>query len=252
MTDAMQPPLQQTFRSAEGDFRVGRVFNQTLSVLSRNLLPFCIVTGIAAIPYVFFFSTTTRAPSPGAAGLVVLGVISGMVLNALSQAIILYGAFEDMRGRPVNLVDSIRVGLSRFFPVIGTALLVGIFTMLAGIALIIPAFIVMSMLFVSMPACVVERLGPVKSTGRSAQLTKGHRWKIFGLWFTVIIVGAIAQAAIGGLARVIGGLVAAQITLLLWNAFFGAFSAILAVVTYRDLRVAKEGVDTDQIASVFD
>jgi hypothetical protein len=31
-----------------------------------------------------------------------------------------------------------------------------------------------------------------------------------------------------------------------------AFNAVLAVVIYRDLRVAKEGVDTDHIASVFD
>ena len=32
----------------------------------------------------------------------------------------------------------------------------------------------------------------------------------------------------------------------------GAFAVILTAVTYRDLRVAKEGVDTDQIATVFD
>jgi hypothetical protein len=31
----------------------------------------------------------------------------------------------------------------------------------------------------------------------------------------------------------------------------GAFSAILAVVAYHDLRVAKEGVDTRAIAAVF-
>jgi hypothetical protein len=39
---------------------------------------------------------------------------------------------------------------------------------------------------------------------------------------------------------------------LIWSAFVGAFSAILGVVIYHDLRVAKEGVDTDQIAAVFD
>jgi hypothetical protein len=39
---------------------------------------------------------------------------------------------------------------------------------------------------------------------------------------------------------------------LIWSALVGAFSAILGVVIYHDLRVAKEGVDTDQIAAVFD
>ena len=37
-------------RFAEGDFRVGRVLNRTSSVLSRNFLPFFIVTAIANLP----------------------------------------------------------------------------------------------------------------------------------------------------------------------------------------------------------
>jgi hypothetical protein len=37
-----------------------------------------------------------------------------------------------------------------------------------------------------------------------------------------------------------------------WNGFWGALYAIFAVVTYHDLRVAKEGVDTEQIAAVFE
>jgi hypothetical protein len=39
---------------------------------------------------------------------------------------------------------------------------------------------------------------------------------------------------------------------LLWNGIWGAFYAIAAVVTYHDLRVAKEGTDIEQIAAVFD
>jgi hypothetical protein len=43
-----------------------------------------------------------------------------------------------------------------------------------------------------------------------------------------------------------------QIVNLVWGAIWSAFLAILIVVTYHDLRVAKEGVDTDQIAAVFE
>ena len=52
--------------------------------------------------------------------------------------------------------------------------------------------------------------------------------------------------------RHIGGPILAWSCLWLWGALFGAFNAIMVVVTYHDLRVAKEGVDTDQIAAVFD
>jgi hypothetical protein len=39
---------------------------------------------------------------------------------------------------------------------------------------------------------------------------------------------------------------------LIWNAIWTAFLNISIAVTYHDLRVAKEGVDTDQIAAVFE
>ena len=34
---------------------------------------------------------------------------------------------------------------------------------------------------VASPACVVEKIGPIKAMSRSAFLTKGNRWRIFGL-----------------------------------------------------------------------
>ena len=44
----------------------------------------------------------------------------------------------------------------------------------------------------------------------------------------------------------------AQIASLIWSAIWTTFPAIPVVVTYHDLRVAKEGIDTDQIAAVFE
>jgi uncharacterized membrane protein len=124
-------------------------------------------------------------------------------------------------------------------------------TGLAAILLVIPAFFVVTILFVAMPVCIVERLGPVKSLGRSAELTKGNRWKIFGLWLLVTVVTLIGTALIGAISYVTG-LAVGLVLKLVWGALAGAFNAIMVVVTYHDLRVAKEGVDTDRIASVFD
>ena len=243
---------------AEVDFRVGRVLSRTFSVLSRNLLPFCIVTVIAALPNLLIyapgangFGPATLTPGASAVRLV-LGFGLAMMLSALSQAIVLYGAFQDMRGQPVHLMESLRIGLRRFFPVLGVAIGVAVLTGLAGILLVIPAFIVATMLLVAMPACVVEQLGPAASMSRSKQLTKGHRWKIFGLWLLAVFVSGILQSVLIGLAGIIGGPILALIVFLAWSAIFGAFYAIMVVVTYHDLRVAKEGVDTEQIAAVFD
>ncbi len=239
---------------AERDFNIGQVFNRTVSILSRNMLPFGLIAAIAAVPSALLLTPgVDLVPADVAGGIIaVVGVILMLVLGALSQAVMLYGAFDDMRGRPVNLAESIKVGLRRIFAVLGVAIFVPVLTGLAGIALIFPGFMVATMLFVAMPACVVEQLGPIKAMGRSARLTKGHRWKIFGIWFAILMVGGIAQSMLQGAAAGIGGPAISVLVTLLWGAVYGAFSAVFAVVTYHDLRVAKEGVDTDQIASVFD
>ncbi len=238
-------------RYSEGEFRVGDVLSRTFSVLSRNLA-FCIVTAIAYLPTLALMTERGQRTSPGRAVLMIGGgLLLAMALGALSQAIVLFGAFEDMRGRPVNLMASVRVGLSRFFPVLGVAILGAVFAGIAAILLVIPAFIVMTMLYVASPACVVERLGPMQSLRRSRELTKGHRWKIFGLLFLVGIIVAIG-GAVANLFVYVGGLGLALLVKLLWGALSGAYSAIMVVVAYHDLRVAKEGVDTDKIASVFD
>jgi hypothetical protein len=114
---------------------------------------------------------------------------------------------------------------------------------------------------VAMPVCVVEQLGPFGSLGRSRQLTKGHRWKIVGLQMVVIIPALIIGGLVGAIIVGTGGFLAmasalsstlGQVVNLIWSAIWTAFYAIVIVVTYHDLRVAKEGVDTEQIAAGFE
>jgi hypothetical protein len=108
-------------------------------------------------------------------------------------------------------------------------------------------------LFVATPACVVERLDPFRSMERSARLTRGHRWKIFGLLILVVIPFTVAGALFDELAEVAGlGGVLASIGQVVGNAIWEAIFAVLVIATYHDLRVAQEGVDTAEVAAVFD
>jgi len=251
MTDTSIPP-----RFAESDFRVGRVLNRTTSVLSRNFLTFFVVTAIAHLPSALLFGNPISGTSKPAViqGVVtlVIGSVLMIVLSTLSQAIVLYGAFQDMRGRQVSLTESLQVGLRRFFPIIGLGILVSVLGVLAAILLIFPAFMLFTRWFVATPACVVEQLGPLRSMGRSAELTKGHRWKIFGLMILMIIASLVGGRVVGASSAAIGGTVFSIIASVLWNGVLGAFYAIAVVVTYHDLRVAKEGVQTEDLARVFE
>ena len=239
-------------RLTESDFRVGRVLNRTTSVFSRNFLTFFIVTAVASAPLLVLKGFTDETNPGLTIALALVGILLAVVLYTLAQAVVLYGAFQDMRGRPVNLSESFSVGMERFFPIVGLAIIVSLLVGLASILLIVPGLILFTMWFVATPVCVVERLGPNASMRRSTQLTKGHRWKVFGLILLLVIISAVISPVVEfGLAAVAGSTVA-LIGSLIWNGVWGAFYAIAVVVTYHDLRVAKEGINIDQIAAVFD
>ena len=260
MTDASLP----AGRFSQSNFRVGHVFSRAWSVFSSNFLSFILVTGIASLPALLMPHPTPRTvpldPFANIGTTIFFGLLM-IVLGTLSQAIVLYGAFQVMRGRPVDLGESARIGLRRFLPIVGLALLVPIFCFLASLLFIIPGIILYVMWFVAMPVCVVEQLGPFGSLGRSRQLTKGHRWKIVGLQLVIIIPALIIGGLVGAIIVGTGGFLAmasalsstlGQVVNLVWSAIWTAFYAIVIVVTYHDLRVAKEGVDTEQIAAVFE
>jgi hypothetical protein len=260
MTDVSLP----AGRFAEGDFRVGHVFSRAWSVFSRNFLTFILVTGIASLPSLLMPrpSPTPQVDPFANLGLTIFLALLLIVLGTLSQAVVLYGAFQVMRGQPIDLAESARIGLRRFFPIVGVAISMVLLIGLASMFFVVPGLILYVMWFVATPVCVVEQLGPWRSMGRSRALTKGHRWKILGLMLLIIlpavifgaIVGALMFAATGGFLAMAAALstTVGQVVNLIWNAIWTAFFAIVIVVTYHDLRVAREGVDTEQIAAVFE
>jgi hypothetical protein len=268
MTDA----ALRADRFVERDFRVGHALSRAAAVFSRNFPKYIVVTAIAGLPSMLiglYMSTSPATPANPFQNLgwTIFGAFLAIVLSSLSQAIVLYGAFQDMRGRPVSLADCFAVGLGRILPIIVLSISVAILGMLGSMLLIFPGLMLFTMWFVATPACVVERLGPFRSMGRSRELTKGYRWKIFGIMLVIlipalivggIVLGVMTALGVGGAqgfigtVRALNGAVLTQVVSLIWNAIWTAFYAIVVVVTYHDLRVAKEGVDTDQIAAVFD
>ena len=249
-------------------FMIGDVLGRTFSILGRNFVPFFVLSAIAMLPQLFFllsgptaagyFSRTGSGVAAGTGNLF-LPLVVGFVLRLLTQAVIVHAAFQDMRGRPVSVGESLRVAISRLLPILGVIIVVGLGVFAASLALIVPGIILMLMWYLALPVCVVEQTGVTASLSRSAQLTKGHRWKILGLILLVLIgggiVGGVIGAVIGGLLGAMGttvGVIALGLIQYIVQALLAVFYSILVIVLYRDLRVAKEGIGTEQIAAVFD
>ena len=146
------------------EFRVGNVFSRAWDVFGPNILWFFCVTLVVALPNLLFLTQDPR--NPGYALFLVIAIVLGLVVNTVGQAIILFAAFQQLRGQSVQMAESLRQGLARFLPIVGIAILYTLGLMVGMILLIFPAFMLMTRWAVAVPACVVEGLGPTASLKR--------------------------------------------------------------------------------------
>lgn len=233
------------------EVRLGDVFGRTVELFGRRFGPFLALTVVAYLPYYLAQFFMSDARSTGASVATLIGFVIGTASSALASAAVTYGVVQELRGRPFAVGESLSVALQRLVPVIGVALCVGVLAGLGMMLLIVPGVIVVCMYYVATPACIVERLGVLASLSRSAELTRGHRWKIFGLVLLIALATIVFSAAMIGLAVTLGPTLRALLTAG-WQAVVGTFGAILIGVLYFRLRTAKEGIDIDQIARVFE
>lgn len=275
---------------AEGDFRVGRVISQSASVLTGNFPTLFLIGVIAYLPIqlaaLWFTGLAAGGALPAGTSPAQIGIAAFLflfvmiVFSLFAQAVILHAAFQHMRNQPANIFESLKVGLRRFFPLLLLGIVMGllmvlvfaalsmaagivvvisgntVYTIVATILAVVLGFatvaILYTMWFVAVAACVVERRGPFASMGRSRQLTKEHRWRIFGLLLLLFFVSTVVSVLIELVLRPAAGTILTFLVTLAWTAIWGAYYAVSVAVSYHDLRVAKEGVDIEQIVAVFD
>jgi hypothetical protein len=231
-------------------FRVGSALSRAFEVYGAGFGQFFVLTLIPMTPLLIVGLIAGRGGGGAAVG--AFSALLQFILSMLSTATCLFGAYQIMRAKTFSIGDSLRAGLRRLGPVLGSSLLSGLLTGLATLLFIIPGIIVACAIYVALPACVVERLGAVSSLRRSRDLTRGSCWPIFGLLLLVFLGSAVVTAGVGGVGVMLGGWVLVRIVAFAVQVIVQSFGAVLSAVVYHDLRVAKEGVDIEAIASVFD
>jgi hypothetical protein len=227
--------------------RVGDVLSKSWSLFVGRWAPF---VGLALIAFAPQFLFSVLIPKSG--GVAIIGSILQIACTSLADAAIIYGVVQVLRGRDFTFGNSLQFGFARLGPVVGLSLVVGILAGLGAILLLVPGFIVMTMYAVAIPVCVAEQLGVFASMSRSAFLTKGNRWRIFGIVILVGLATMLVAGLVGFVIALVGGVRVVDIALYPIEAIAGAFNAVMVGVLYYQLRVAKEGVDIEKIAAVFD
>jgi hypothetical protein len=254
---------------------IGRVFNRALAAVKNNpavILGLAFVIGALPsllVTYFFvqagFYSAASSGLADGSfspsafAGTIFISALIGLVIAALVQAALTRATVSASEGRAATFGESLGTGFSMILPVIGLSILFGIGVMFGMILLIVPGVILALMWSVAVPALVIERQGVFAAFGRSADLTKGARWKIFGLvcilvvayWLLSIVVGIVGLTAYNPADSVAGittmNLIGSAVLGTISNAVWGTIQPSL----YVELRQWKEGTSVEALEQVF-
>jgi len=247
---------------AEQEFRLGTVISQSFAVLAKNIVPFGVLYLALYAPSSIY--ALTLAGKPGAdedAGVRIL-IIAENFIGLVAAAAVTYATVQELRGRHASFGEFFGRGLAQGGAAIRVAFLSGILLFLAFIALIVPGLIFYTMWWVAIPVAVIERPGAIASLQRSAELSRGRRWRVFGLivCFFVALLATLLLFVMTmfvvlffspGADQALLDQTSALATWLL-SALFMAVQAVLTAVSYYYLRVAKDGVGIEDIAAVFD
>jgi len=262
-------------------FQLGRAISSSFEVWGTNFVPFTLLALVIYSPLLLFFLVSGGFEDAGVWS-IVLAIVASFFLPRLLVATVIYGSFQRLRRQPMSIAESVSRGLACLPRVVvvfllsvviyAAALVPGIlcalvsagsfaggvaatgvlFGFLAFVLLILGLSYPWTTLVCAVPAAVVEHAGPVEAIRRSFELTKGDRLTVFGVLFLVsILVGLI----VGVLGEIVALFVSERyvgFASQLVQAPFQAITAVLAAVIYHDLRVAREGIGTDELAKIFE
>lgn len=249
---------------------MGRVVSRTFGTIGRNAATFFTLAAIAVVPQLILAAYLGVGVAAGHAKidpsqmlhfLSMTGIVllAALVLGAVLQAALVHGTISDLNGKKASFGDCLQTGLRTCLPVIGLSILLSIALVFGFVLLLVPGILMYLAWAVVVPVLVVEKTGIFGAFGRSAALTKGHRWAILGLavaaWLISFLLGLATMPLQGFLTLPGEGLQSMALVLVvsgLINVFVAALVATGTAAVYYELRSIKEGIGPEQLAAVFD
>lgn len=255
-------------------FQMGRVIGRTFGVISRNLVVFLAVSALLMVPMVLITgafsqqSAALQSNDPaviaqnigGIFGVLMATLLVQTVLYYMLQACLAHATIADLRGEKPQVVPTLLAGLQIVLPVTIISVLALLGVMAGFLLLIIPGIILLLWWSIISPVRVVENTGIAETFGRSRALTRGYRWHILGLLLLFVVVLLLATFAVHlvmGLSLVEDNPAKAlSMSALIANGvvqvpLYGILAVGMASI-YYELRLVKEGLGPQQLASAFD
>lgn len=186
---------------------------------------------------------------------IVITMLVTMVTNAILQASLTRATVQHLSGEPPAFARCLAAGLSMILPMIAIGFLSSLGVGLALILLIVPGIMLAIAWCVVVPVYVQERVGIFGSFGRSADLTRGARWKLFFLFLIVTIGLWVLSIPAGMLIAFTSAAVTSPLLVGLVSAAISSIGSMVMVTiqasAYVELRDVKEGVAPGELEAIF-
>jgi hypothetical protein len=236
----------------------GEILDASFSVY-RRIFGTLVAIAIACqgIPSVLSVYVETAGGARSNVGLWGLVYLLSFLAALLSFGASLWAISEAYLGRQPTVGYALRYALRRAWKLFVAGVVSYILIMLGVLLFIIPGFIVMAGLAVVPQVAVLESLAaPTDAVGRSWRLTKGYKWRAFGLLVVSLIIlyaPILALAIIGGITNpemIVTGETPAFVTVVgqvIWLLLYPILNCVFTLY-YYDLRVRKEGFDLEHLS----
>ena len=267
---------------------VTEILDAAFHVFREHFAPLAILAAVALIPFVVVgaifglaigaAAATANGGSAGPSPALTAGLGAAVLLTPIFAAWFLVAqaalqkAFADAYlGEPVSWSGALRHAFSRFWRLIGTAIVKVIVILapmfaagilMAVLVATVPALAVVALLgmmvgvtylflrFALVPATVVLEENDVGAAlRRTWMLTEGHVGRVLGAILLSYLILVALQLTVMGLVTLASNLVVGQIAANLASVVTYPIVAGVVVLLYYDLRIRKEGFDLEVMSA---
>lgn len=254
---------------------IGHVISRTFAAVAANFPTFLVLailfSGVPAV-LVGYLTQMILLPAVMSTGDVqsylgsvyLVQIIGGLLMMLPAYVLVgalTHGAVVFLAGDRASLAACLATGFSRSLPLLALGLLTTLGMMFFLLLLIIPGIMAATRWSVAGPSLVVERTGIFGAFSRSADLTRGNRWRIFWLFVVWAVASYVFQLCIEAVFRFTfdASNMLGEYAVWVYFAIIGVSSAVTSMLAaagsaalYSELREIKDGATSAELAKVFD
>jgi hypothetical protein len=235
-----------------GSFRLGDALARAAGIWGQLIGPFFLFYVVALVPNLAnVLMQNPHDPKSAFGASFGVTLVLGAFLGLLAQAATVDAAMRVADGGRVEFGQALGRAFGRLPVLLGAGLIAFVLIMVGFMLLVVPGIMVSLAYMMMLQVVVAERLGPWGSLKRSALLTKGVRWKLFGFALLLVLIGVVTAGAsfLGTLAL---GRMGGPVLQLLVSPSLTLFTVVATTMVYRDLVASRDGFGGARMAAVFD